>query len=243
VGNPQVRLSVVIPAYNEEARIGKTLEQVDAYLRQGEHSSEIILVSDGSADRTVEIARGLRLGHPLRILENEGNRGKGYSVRRGVMEAQGRHILFTDADLSTPIEEMDKFWRCFSEGYDVVIGSRALPGSEIIVHQPWYREFMGRVFNLLVRSLGLSEFPDTQCGFKAFTDRAAQAIFPRQTIDRWGFDAEILYIACRHRLRVAQVPIRWLNSRDSRINSLRDSAQMAAELIRVRRNGRRGVYG
>ncbi len=237
-----IHLSVVIPAFNEERRIGRTLEIVSAYLLAQQYRSELIVVNDGSADRTAEIVSACEYGMPIRLLVHERNQGKGASVRDGMLASRGAHVLFSDADLSTPIEEVGKFWSKFSDGADVVIGSRALPDSEILERQPKYREFMGRVFNVFVQSLAIRGISDTQCGFKAFTHNAAQTIFSRQRIMGWGFDAELLFIARRHGLQIAQVPVRWINSRDSRINSIRDSYRMFAELLIIRKNGRRGFY-
>jgi dolichyl-phosphate beta-glucosyltransferase len=240
--NSGLHLSVVIPAYNEERRILKTLERVAAYLQEQEYGSEVIVVDDGSRDRTVDVVASFQVRHPVRLLRNEVNRGKGYSVRRGVMNARGRYILFSDADLSTPIEELEKFWPEFEGGADVVIGSRALPESEILVHQPRYRELMGRVFNICVQAVALPGLRDTQCGFKAFTQKAARIVFSRQSIEGWGFDAEILFIARLHGLTIREVPVRWLNSEESKINSLSDSVRMFRELLSIRWKNRKGLY-
>ncbi|MBN2055622.1 glycosyltransferase family 2 protein [bacterium] len=238
----ELRLSVIIPAFNEENRIGNTLMSVQNYLKRQSYGSEILVVDDGSSDGTVQAVETHADFPRLRIIRNSINRGKGHSVRKGIQSAEGAYSLFTDADNSTPIEEIDKFWPYFDRGFEVVIGSRGLQQSRIEVHQAAYREAMGRVFNLLVRAIAVRKIMDTQCGFKAFTRRAGEIIFPRQTIERWGFDAELLFIASKHGLGVAEVPIRWFNSPDSRISSLRDSAGMFLELLSIRYKDILGLY-
>jgi len=235
-----VRLSVIVPTYNESHRIAASLHRFYEYLGEQEYDYEIIVVDDASTDNTREIVRN---EFPDTILlVDKPNRGKGYAVKRGIEAAKGEIRLFTDADNSTPIEEVEKFWPHFDSGADVVIGSRSLPNSQVEVHQPWYRENMGKIYNLVLRIFGLTSFPDTQCGFKAVSAHAADIIFPRQTVNRFGFDAEILYIAQRHGLRVEQVPIRWINSPQSRVHPLIDSAKMLGEVVRIRLNTWRGIY-
>lgn len=235
-----IHLSVVIPAYNEESRLKTSLERIVEYLSSQDYRSEILLVDDGSTDRTVEVAQ--EVAPEIRIIRNDRNRGKGYSVRHGMMQAKGAYRLFSDADLSTPIEEIEKFWPEFEKGYDVVIASRALPDSQVEVHQSWVREQCGRTFNKLVKIIAMSKFKDTQCGFKAFSASAAGIIFPRQTISGWGFDTELLYIAQKHRLKVNDVPVRWLNSANSRLNLIKDSSHMFFELLSVRWKALTGKY-
>jgi len=228
-------LSIVIPAYNEEARLPATLSRIAGYLRGCSCSSEVILVSDGSRDGTVAAARRWRPeGFPLEIIDRKENRGKGYTVREGARRARGDYILFSDADLSTPIEEVEKFLPWFREGFEVVIGSRSLKGSDILVRQPFHRELMGRIFNRLVRVLAVPGIADTQCGFKCFTRRAAGEIFPRCRIDGFSFDVEILYLARRLGLPVREVPVKWRNAPGSSISPLRDSLLMLIDIFRVR---------
>jgi len=186
-------------------------------------------------------SEGLRLV-PVRLHALARNRGKGAAVRAGMGAASGAYRVFFDADASTPIEELEKLWPAFEAGADVVIGSRALPESEIQVHQAWYREHMGRVYNLILHVLGLTPFADTQCGFKGFTAAACAVVFPRQRINRFSFDAELLYIAQKHGLKIREVPVRWVNSPQSRVNPLTDSSQMFFDLLRIRLNDLRGHY-
>lgn len=242
-------LSVVIPVYNEENRIRATLDLVLEYLERQDYTWEVLVVDDGCTDHTNDIVQqrfalaATDSSHPcVQLLHNPGNRGKGYSIRHGLTAGKGAYRLFTDADNSTPIEEIEKFWPYFQQGYQVVIGSRALKDSNVEVHQAWYRELMGRIFNLAVQTIALPGIHDTQCGFKAFTRQAAEITLSRQTIERWGFDAELLFIARRFKLPIAEVPIRWLNSPDSRISSIRDSSQMLKELLSIRWNALRGRY-
>jgi glycosyltransferase involved in cell wall biosynthesis len=235
--------SIVIPAYNESARIAASLEGVLAYIAQRGWNAEVIVVNDGSRDDTVDIVRGFAANHPmLRVLENPGNRGKGYSVRNGMLHASGDILLFSDADLSSPIEEADKLFTAIANGADIAIGSRWLQTGLQTRRQPLYRQFFGRIFNLLLRiTLGL-RFKDTQCGFKAFTRRAAQAIFPAQKIERWAFDPELLYLAQRFGFTVAEVPVAWAHREGTQISPLRDGLRMFGEMLKIRWNSLSGKY-
>ena len=235
-----MHLSLVIPAYNEATRIGATLAQVTAYLSQQTYASEVVVVDDGSSDETRAVVE--RDFPNVRVIGYGGNRGKGFAVRAGMTSVTGAVRVFYDADASTPISEVEKLWPEFERGADVVIGSRSLPNSQVEVHQPWYRENMGRVFNVMLRAFGLTRFPDTQCGFKGFTAAACEVIFPRQTVERFGFDAELLFIAQKHGLRIAQVPVRWINCPHTRVHALRDSAKMIADLFLIRLNDLKGKY-
>ena len=228
------RLSVIIPAYNEEERLGKSLPEIIRYLSSRDYTWEIIVVDDGSADGTSRITEKLCVGHPHTVLRNEPNRGKGYSIRRGMTEAMGEYRLFTDADLSTPIDELEKFWRHADEGAGVVIGSRALPGSDLVVRQRKYRELMGRIFNTLVQKMAVSGIHDTQCGFKLFSAEAAEAIFPLQTLDGFAFDVELLMLARKKGFRIVEVAVRWINSPASKVSAWRDSTRMFLDLLRIR---------
>jgi dolichyl-phosphate beta-glucosyltransferase len=241
---PTLDLSVIIPAYNEEARLPKTLDSIIAYLRSQPYRAEIIVVNDGSSDRTSEVVNAWAQNHPgLRMLTKPVNRGKGDSTRRGMLEARGKIALFTDADLSTPIEEAGKLLAALKDGnYDAVIGSRAMDRSLIMVHQSMIREQAGKFFNWLVRwSTGI-EFSDTQCGFKAFRMPQTRVIFEQQRIERFGFDPEILFLAARHGLRVAEVPVLWSHDSASKVNVAKDGMLMFLELLTIRWNAFRGLY-
>lgn len=230
-----VMLSVVIPAFNEEGRIGGSIERIASYLGATGCASEIIVVDDGSSDGTARAVEAfVRGAGNVRLLKNVGNRGKGYSVRRGALSASGRFVLMCDADLSTPIEEAEKLLRCLrAGGCDVAIGSRGLPQSDVRVPQSVVRQSMGKVFNVFVRLLVLGGIRDTQCGFKCFTARAARAIFSRQRIKGFCFDVEILLIARRLGCRVREVPVTWINSPASSVRLLREPARMFADLLRI----------
>lgn len=241
-------LSVVIPAYNEVDRLPLSLEKIAAHLNQTPgRPTEILVVNDGSVDGTAASARELasKLQRPnlaVRVLDNPGNRGKGYSVRHGMLEGRHEWLLFTDADLSAPIEELDKLAAAVSGGgNDVAIGSRALDRSLIGVHQPWFRETLGRIFNLAVRvSTGLP-FADTQCGFKLFRREAAREIFTRQLLERFGFDVEILYLAKKLGYRVVEVPVRWNHVEGTKVSTMA-GADAFLDGWRVRRNDWAGKY-
>jgi glycosyltransferase involved in cell wall biosynthesis len=235
--------SIIIPAYNEGMRVSATLERVLAYVEERGWDAEVIAVNDGSRDNTAEIIRGFAdKNSRLQLLENPGNRGKGYSVRNGMLHAQGEILLFSDADLSSPIEEAEKLFAAIAAGADVAIGSRWLRSDLQTQRQPLYRQLFGRTFNLMLRlTLGLT-FKDTQCGFKAFTRRAAIAIFPLQTIERWGFDPELLYLARQFGFRVDEVPVAWAHSEGTRISPLRDGSKMFLEMLKIRWNAISGKY-
>jgi glycosyltransferase involved in cell wall biosynthesis len=244
MNSPTLDLSVVIPAYNEESRLPKTLQSIFAYLQTRPYRAEIIVVDDGSSDRTSEIVTACREKYPgLRLVTNGGNRGKGFSVRNGMLEARGEIALFTDADLSTPIEEADKLLAALRErGFDAAIGSRALDRSLIQVHQSVIRERAGIFFNCLVRWIMGIEFSDTQCGFKAFRRERTRAIFEQQRVERFGFDPEILFLAKRNGLRVAEVPVRWSHDSGTKVNVAADGMRMFLELLLVRWNALQGRY-
>ena len=235
-------LSIVIPSFNEELRLPETLERIAAYLPKLGGETEILVVDDGSKDRTAEVAESFRARLPgLRVVSNGENRGKGYSVRHGMREARGRCVLFTDADLSAPIEETPKLLEAL-ESYDVAIGSRALDRSLITVHESRFREFAGMVFNTIVRVILRLPFVDTQCGFKAFRRERCQVLFEQQRIERFGFDPELLYLARHHGLRTKEVPVRWGHSPATKVNMLRDSIQMFVDVFTIRWNTIRGRY-
>jgi dolichyl-phosphate beta-glucosyltransferase len=235
-------LSIVIPSYNEESRLPASLEKIANYVREKRPSSEVLVVDDGSTDQTAAVAESWRNRIPqIRVLSNGRNRGKGFSVRHGFLEARGEIVLFTDADLSSPIEEGEKLFAALPT-YDVAIGSRAVDRSLIEVHESPFREFAGIIFNKLVRLILWLPFVDTQCGFKAFRRERCRIMFEQQTIERFGFDPELLYLARHHGLRVKEVPVRWAHSPATKVNMLRDSVQMFLDVFLIRWNGMRGRY-
>ena len=238
-----VHLSVVIPAFEEVARIGPTLEQVRSYLHDQAFDSEVLVVVDGGRDGTLELVRAAMTGWPaLRVLESDANRGKGYSVRRGMLEARGCYLLFSDADLSTPIAEVGRLIAALEAGGDIAIGSRALAGSDVRVRQAWWRQSMGRVFNHIVRLVAVPGIRDTQCGFKCFRREAAHRLFALQRITGFAFDVELLWIARRLGYRVVEVPVIWVNDPSSRVNPVTDSFRMLVDLARLRYHDLRGAY-
>ena len=235
--------SIVIPAYNEGARLGPTLEKVLAYVRQQGWDAEVIVVNDGSRDNTAEIVHEFAARNPiLSLVENPGNRGKGYAVRNGMLNARGEVILFSDADLSSPIEEMPKLLEAVAAGADIAVGSRWLRPELQSHRQSLHRQLFGRIFNGLNRIILGLRFKDTQCGFKAFTRSAAQKILPLQRIERWGFDPEILFLARKFGFRVDEVAVRWAHVGGTRINPLLDGARMFQEMVRIRWNDLTGKY-
>ncbi|HNV86466.1 MAG TPA: glycosyltransferase family 2 protein [Candidatus Omnitrophota bacterium] len=231
-----MRISLVIPAFNEESRIGATLEEIGRFFSGKDWQSELIVVDDGSPDRTCGVVETAWKNFPgeKKLLKNGVNSGKGYSVRRGMLEAKGDYVFFSDADLSTPIGEIEKLLAAFGEGFDVAIGSRDLPGSDVQVHQNFMRELMGRIFNRIARFLTFKGVHDSQCGFKGFRREAAQALFSRQKMAGFSFDAEIIYLAQRLGFRVREVPVIWRNSPKSRVSVWKDPVFMLLDLLRIR---------
>lgn len=237
-------ISIIVPAYNEQARLPETLRRIEEYFSSARWDfHEIIVVDDGSTDSTADAALRIAGANPnIRLLRNPGNRGKGFSVRHGMLEARGDWCLFSDADLSTPIEELEKLWCAAAKGqHEIAIGSRALDRSLIGVHQPGFRESMGRLFNLVMRAATGLAISDTQCGFKLFRADVAQEVFSRQKLERFGFDAEVLYIAHRRGYRIAEVPVRWNHVEGSKVGML-TGLHAFAELIAIRLNSLRGLY-
>lgn len=228
-------LSIIIPAYNEADRLGGTLERIMAWLRQRQRDhTELLVVDDGSSDATIALAEEVLASWPqARVLSNGSNRGKGYTVRHGVLAARGQMILFSDADLSTPIEELLKLEASLGHA-EIAIGSRATAGAEILKHQPAYRELLGRAFNLAVQAMALGGISDSQCGFKLFRRGAARAVFSRSVIDGFAFDVEVLFVARRLGFRVAEVPVVWINDEASRVSPLRDGMIMLADVAKIR---------
>ena len=229
-------LSVVIPAYNEGLRLGRTLEDVRHYLDTRNFPCELIIVDDGSQDETPELLDRFRERHPgVRVLRHEPNRGKGFTVRRGVLEARGQFVLFTDADLSAPIEEANKLLAAAeSTGADAAVGSRALNRRLIGIHQPWQREFAGRVFNLLVRMFTGLKIKDTQCGFKLFRRASTRRAFELQHVTGFGFDPELLFLVERFGGKIVEVPVRWNDNPATKVRFLHDSTRMFFELFALR---------
>jgi len=235
--NKQPRLSLIIPAYNEAGRIEKTLRHVLQYFDGQDYNAEVVVVDDGSTDATSGVIRAFRTAYrtPVRLHAFPVNRGKGAAVRAGMLEvAHGEYRLFFDADESTPIQEVEKLWPLLEGGTPIVIGSRALPDSQVEVHQARYRESLGRIFNRIIRLFGLTAFVDTQCGFKVFSAEAAGEVFSRQTLEGFSFDVEILYIAAKHNIAIAEVPVRWRNNEASRVNPVTDSIRMFRDLLVIK---------
>ncbi len=236
--------SIVIPAYNESARLPATLKEVVSCVRERGWDAEVIVVNDGSTDATSAVVLDFaRTATEVRLLENPGNRGKGYSVRSGLLQALGDVVMFTDADLSAPIPEAERLFAAIAAGADIAIGSRWLEKGRQTHRQPLYRQFFGRCFNAVTRAVMGLRFADTQCGFKAFTRTAAQTVFQLQTIERWGFDPEILFIALKRGLRVVEVPVSWAHDERTRMSYLKDGAKMLEEIAVIRWNALRGRYG
>ena len=235
--------SFILPAYNESERLASSIPEVLDYVYGRGLQAEIIVVNDGSTDDTADVVRRFAVDNPMIVLlENPGNRGKGYSVRNGMLHARGEVALFTDADLSSPIPEADKLFAALADGADVAIGSRWLKRELQTERQPILRQLYGRLFNLgLIVVLGL-DYRDTQCGFKAFTRRAIQMLFTRQRVERWGFDPELLYLARKLRLKTVEVPVEWAHDHRSKINPFRDGMQMGVDVLKIRWNALTGRY-
>ncbi len=243
-----VFLSIVIPAYNEERRLPPSLEKIVAYLEKQEYDSEILVVENGSTDATTQVVQAFIDAHldttgKIRLSLLHSSPGKGAAVKLGMLAAQGEYRFICDADLAMPIEEISKFLPPIHavDTFDIAIASRELPDA-VRYNEPTYRHVMGRVFNFLVRLLAVPGIQDTQCGFKMFTRKAALQLFPLQRIDGWGFDVEVLYIARQHGLHLIEVPINWYYQEDSRVRPVHDTINMVRELLKIRRNGRAGLY-
>ncbi len=239
-----MELSIIIPAYNEIADIANCIKTIITAMEKRNISFEILAVDDGSRDGTLEIIRKLaQEDSRIRALTNGENRGKGYTVRHGVLESKGQMVLFTDVDLSTPIEDYDLLKPYLDRGQDIAFGSRAMAESQLQIKQPWYRIWLGRLANKAIQTVvpALKGIKDTQCGFKLFNGNAARNIFPLQRNERWGFDFEILHIARKHGYSVVEVPVHWSHSGDSRIK-LSDYPRTLMELFKVRINESKGYY-
>jgi glycosyltransferase involved in cell wall biosynthesis len=241
MAHPQ--LSIVIPAYNESARIEHALDRVLSCVAERGWDAEVLVIDDGSKDDTAAIVQRWMPQHPrLHLVQNPGNKGKGYSVRNGLLQAAGDIVMFTDADLSSPMEEAERLLDAIADGADVAIGSRWLDRTRQTIHQPLYRQFFGRCFNWVTRTVMGLPYKDTQCGFKAFKRSAAQVIFRLQTIERWGFDPEILFIARKLKYVVREVPVTWGHDERSRMSYLKDGMKMLEDMARIRSNSVRGRY-
>lgn len=235
-------LSVIIPAYNEEKRLPATLRAIVAYLKRQSYSWEIAVVNDGSKDRTADVVREVSVVEPrVKLLQYGTNHGKGYAVRYGMTRVTGTYRLFTDADNSTSIDHFEKFLPYLEEGFDVVIGSRDVAGAEIAVHQAWWKERLGDLGNLWIQLWAVPGIKDTQAGFKVFTAKAAEAVFPVLTIDRWGFDVEALAVARHRGFTIAERPIRWVNDPNSKVSG-KAYLQVLREVVQVRLNMWKGRY-
>jgi dolichyl-phosphate beta-glucosyltransferase len=240
----EIHLSVIIPAYNEEKRLPRTLREISDYLRRQKFDSEIIVVSDGSTDRTCEVVENLKMQIPnLKLICEKINRGKGYGVKIGMLNSKGKFRLFTDADNSTPISEIEKFWPEFEKGADVVIASRDIKGAILDPPQPLFRRFVGEVFKYLRKIIvGLWEIEDTQCGFKCFKGEVAEKIFPKCKIERFAFDPEILLIAKKMGFKIKEVPVYWKNDLQSKVK-FKSMVKMLIDLLKIRFKLLTGKYG
>lgn len=239
-------ISIVVPAFDEDERLGVSIEKILTYVQTNNLAAELIVVDDGSSDQTAEIARESASKYPgsvTKVIRYEQNRGKGYAVKTGLMSAEADIAIFSDADLSTPIEELPKLIDPIRAGqYDVTFGSRAIDRSLIGDRQPWRREQGGRVINFAIRKMSGLEFADTQCGFKAFNMTNFRPLLDLMTIDRFGFDVEFLYVAKYHGLRLAEIPVRWNDVAGSKVSVFRDTRRMFSELTQIRSNAKKGVY-
>ncbi len=234
-------LSIIIPAHNEENRLPATLESVAAFLQKQSYQAEVIVVENGSQDRTLELARDFTAGHPNFRVSHETARGKGLAVRTGMLEAKGDFRFMCDADLSMPIEEVNRFLPPHLPHADIVIGSREAPGA-VRYDEPSYRHFGGRFVNTLIRWAALPGLQDTQCGFKCFRAAVAEDLFQFQTINGWSFDIELLYIAKRRGYKIVELPIPWYFSPESHVQPVKDTIRLSLDILDIRRNARRGIY-
>ena len=234
-------LSIIIPAHNEENRLPRSLEQVFAFLADQSYQAEVLVIENGSQDRTLEIAQGFTSRHKTLRVIHEAGRGKGLAVRRGMLEAQGEYRFMCDADLSMPIEEVNKFLPPKLSGFDIAIGSREVSGA-VRYNEPFYRHFGGRFINYLIRVLILPQLQDTQCGFKCFRAEVAEDLFGRQLLNGWSFDVEVLYLAERAGYKIAEIPVNWYYRTESKVRALPDAMRMISDIFQMRTNMRRGLY-
>lgn len=234
-------VSIIIPAYNEEKRLPQTLKKILSFINENSLKAEILVINDGSKDNTAKLANNFQ-NQKIRIIDNDKNMGKGFCINRGVQEAKNDIILFTDADLSTPIEFLLPFLKNHEMGFDIVIASRAVKGAEKKIKQPFIRDIMGKIFNICVRLLLGFDIKDTQCGFKSFKNEVAKKIFSKQTIFDFGFDPEILYIAKIHNFSIKEYPVEWYDSKGTKVKALSDSFKMFLDLIKIKLNHKKGIY-
>jgi dolichyl-phosphate beta-glucosyltransferase len=234
-------LSIIIPAHNEENRLPRSLEQVFAFLAEQSYQAEVLVIENGSQDRTLEIAQGFTSRFKTLRVIHEAGRGKGLAVRRGMLEAQGEYRFMCDADLSMPIEEVNKFLPPKLSGFDIAIGSREVSGA-VRYNEPFYRHFGGRFINYLIRVLILPQLQDTQCGFKCFRAEVAEDLFGRQLLNGWSFDVEVLYLAERAGYKIAEIPVNWYYRTESKVSALPDAMRMISDIFQMRTNMRRGLY-
>jgi dolichyl-phosphate beta-glucosyltransferase len=234
-------LSIVIPAYNEEHRLPDSLRKIIEFAGGCPFKTEVIVVDDGSEDRTADVVREFIKEAPIISLLSLEHRGKGHAVRAGMLEAKGEYLFLADSDLAMPVSEVPKFLPPLNEDYDIAIASREILGA-VRYGEPFYRHFIGRVFNWIVRLLAVKDISDTQAGFKCFRKHAARKLFSLQTIDGWGFDVEILMVAQRYEMKIVEVPIHWYHNNDSRVRPVYDAYRMFNEVLKVRDNARKGVY-
>ena len=237
----QPLLSIIIPAHDEETRLPRTLEQVVAFLAQQSYAAEVLIVENGSSDRTLEVAEGFAQAHDIAHVVRAEARGKGLAVRLGMLAARGEYRFMCDADLSMPIEEVNRFLPPVLKDFDVAIGSREVPGA-VRYSEPRYRHLGGRLINLLIRLLILPQLQDTQCGFKCFRAKVAEDLFQYQTLGGWSFDIELLFVAYRRRYRVVEVPVDWYYRAESKVSAIRDALRMINDIFRIHANARRGLY-
>jgi dolichyl-phosphate beta-glucosyltransferase len=238
-----MEISIIIPAYNEEKRIEPTIKRILEYIKPKFKKFEIIVVDDGSKDKTIEIiSKYQKKNKEIKILKNQKNKGKGYSVKKGILEAKYNLILFSDSDLATPIEELEKLEQKINLGYDIAIASRNLKTSDIIVKQPFYRQFLGRLFPYFVQIIAVSGIKDTQCGFKIYKKSVAKEIAKRQTLERFSFDVEQLFIAKKMKFKIAEVGVKWVDKEGSKVNTIKDGLRMLRDLFIIRLNYCKGVY-
>lgn len=232
-----MQLSVIIPAFNEETRLKNTVEKISQYLKNKHENCEMIIVDDGSTDATFSSASNFPEGFPFEtiVLRNETNKGKGFSVRKGILASKGEYVVFSDADMSTPIEEMEKLIDYIREGYDIVIGSRAKDESDVVVPQAWYRRTMGKTFNFLAKLVLLEDFNDTQCGFKIFKGDIAREIASDMKINGFCFDVEMLYLAVKKGYKIKEVGVTWNNSPDTKVKVISSSLNMFFDLFRIKK--------
>jgi glycosyltransferase involved in cell wall biosynthesis len=235
------KLSIVIPAYNEEKRLPESLEQVADFVERQDYETEVIIVNNNSRDRTAEVAGEFVAKFPFMRVMNEPTQGKGAAVQTGMLAAQGDYVIFCDADFSMPVDEIAKFLPPQIGDYDIAIGSREAPGA-VRYNEPWHRHLMGRVFNWIVRLVAVRGFDDTQCGFKCFRSGVIADLFGHQTIPGWGFDVEVLFIAQKRGLKIVEVPIDWYYKPSSRVSPIKDSVKMFWEAFKVRLNDWKGLY-